>query len=67
MIAGLAQAPSRWSPVTNPELALRRRDEVLFDIPMGRIDAADADPEHLGMLMAGRGQSEGQTAGGVGA
>jgi len=34
---------------------------------VGRIDAADADPEHLGMLMAGRGQSEDQTAGGVGA
>ena len=26
LIAGLAQAPSRWSPVVNPESALRRRN-----------------------------------------
>jgi ABC-type uncharacterized transport system ATPase subunit len=30
---------------------------------VGRIDAADADPEHLGMLMAGRGQDEPQAPG----
>jgi len=27
---------------------------------VGRIEAAEADPEHLGMLMAGRGESEGE-------
>ncbi|MFO7566684.1 MAG: PBP1A family penicillin-binding protein [Enhygromyxa sp.] len=32
LIAGLAQAPSRWSPVVNPELALRRRNQVLGDM-----------------------------------
>ncbi len=44
MIAGLAQAPSRWSPVVNPELALRRRSEVLGDmVEAGYIQADAAD------------------------
>jgi penicillin-binding protein 1A len=44
LIAGLAQAPSRWSPVTNPELALRRRNLVLSDmVEAGYLDAKDAN------------------------
>lgn len=44
MIAGLAQAPSRWSPVVNPELALRRRDVVLGDmVEAGYIEPAEAE------------------------
>ncbi|WP_052548392.1 penicillin-binding protein 1A [Enhygromyxa salina] len=43
LIAGLAQAPSRWSPVSNPDLALRRRNEVLFDmVEAGYLDADQA-------------------------
>ncbi len=44
MIAGLAQAPSRWSPVTNPKLALRRRNEVLGDmVEAGYLSPAEAE------------------------
>lgn len=44
LIAGLAQAPSRWSPVSNPELALRRRNEVLRDmVEAGYLDVAAAE------------------------
>ena len=44
LIAGLAQAPSRWSPVANPELAQRRRDIVLRDmVEAGYIDEAEAE------------------------
>ena len=43
MIAGLAQAPSRWSPVSNPDFALRRRDEVLGDmVEAGYLTEAEA-------------------------
>ena len=37
LIAGLAQAPSRYSPLNNPELALKRRNIVLH-----RMHATDA-------------------------
>ncbi|PRP90677.1 Penicillin-binding protein 1A [Enhygromyxa salina] len=56
LIAGLAQAPSRWSPVTNPELAQRRRDEVLFDmveagyLETSEAEAASAEPIVLAKL-----------------
>ena len=44
LIAGLAQAPSRWSPVRNPELAKRRRDEVLGDmVEAGYLEAPQAE------------------------
>jgi len=44
LIAGLAQAPSRWSPVTNPEFALRRRNEVLHDmVEAGYIEVSVAN------------------------
>lgn len=44
LIAGLAQAPTRWSPVTNPDLALRRRNLVLGDmVEAGYIDEAEAE------------------------
>jgi penicillin-binding protein 1A len=44
LIAGLAQAPTRWSPLKNPELALRRRNQVLQDmVEAGYIDAAAAE------------------------
>lgn len=44
LIAGLAQAPSRWSPVVDPEAALRRRAQVLGDmVEFGYIDAAQAE------------------------
>lgn len=44
LVAGLAQAPSRWSPVSNPELALRRRNEVLMDmVEAGYIEHAQAE------------------------
>jgi penicillin-binding protein 1A len=44
LIAGLAQAPSRWSPVSNPDLALRRRNEVLFDmVEAGYLEQAEAE------------------------
>jgi penicillin-binding protein 1A len=44
MIAGLAQAPTRWSPVSNPDLALRRRNQVLVDmVEAGYIDSAEAE------------------------
>lgn len=50
LIAGLAQAPSRWSPVVSEAAALRRRSQVLGDmVEFGYIDAAaasaaDAEP-----------------------
>ncbi|EDM77547.1 penicillin-binding protein, 1A family [Plesiocystis pacifica SIR-1] len=53
MIAGLAQAPSRWSPVANPDLALRRRAVVLADmveagaITQEEATAANAEPLEL--------------------
>ncbi|MCA9684107.1 MAG: PBP1A family penicillin-binding protein, partial [Myxococcales bacterium] len=44
LIAGLAQAPSRWSPVVNPEAALRRRNEVLGDmVEAGYLEPAEAE------------------------
>lgn len=44
LIAGLAQAPSRWSPVNNPELALRRRNLVLDDmVEAGYLEREQAD------------------------
>ncbi|MFV8756321.1 penicillin-binding protein 1A [Nannocystaceae bacterium ST9] len=44
LIAGLAQAPSRWSPVVDPKAALRRRAQVLGDmVEFGYIDAAQAE------------------------
>jgi penicillin-binding protein 1A len=44
MIAGLAQAPTRWSPVANPELALRRRNQVLVDmVEAGYLEPAEAE------------------------
>lgn len=44
LIAGLAQAPSRWSPVVSPDAALRRRTQVLGDmVEFGYIDAAQAE------------------------
>ena len=44
LIAGLAQAPSRWSPVHNPESALRRRNEVLGNmVETGVLDPAEAE------------------------
>jgi penicillin-binding protein 1A len=44
LIAGLAQAPSRWSPVTNPELAMRRRNKVLGDmVEVGHLTAEQAE------------------------
>ncbi len=44
LIAGLAQAPSRWSPVVDPQAALRRRAQVLGDMAeFGYIDAGQAD------------------------
>ena len=48
MIAGLAQAPSRWSPVANPTLAKRRRDEVLGDM----VEAGYLDPERAALAKA---------------
>jgi penicillin-binding protein 1A len=50
LIAGLAQAPSRWSPVNSPEFALRRRNEVLGDMveagypAPAKAEAAIAEP-----------------------
>ncbi|HVI04014.1 MAG TPA: transglycosylase domain-containing protein, partial [Enhygromyxa sp.] len=50
LIAGLAQAPSRWSPVNNPELAMRRRNLVLEDmveagyLAREQADAAQREP-----------------------
>jgi penicillin-binding protein 1A len=44
MIAGLAQAPTRWSPVTHPDLALRRRNQVLGDmVEAGYLEPAEAE------------------------
>jgi penicillin-binding protein 1A len=44
LIAGLAQAPSRWSPVVDPQAALRRRAQVLGDmVEFGYVDAAQAE------------------------
>lgn len=44
LIAGLARAPSRYSPVGHPERALRRRGVVLHDmVEAGYIDAAQRD------------------------
>jgi penicillin-binding protein 1A len=44
LIAGLAQAPTRWSPVANPELALRRRNLVLGDmVEAGYLEPAEAE------------------------
>ncbi|GAB4563574.1 MAG: PBP1A family penicillin-binding protein [Haliangiales bacterium] len=43
LIAGLAQAPSRYSPTVRPERAKRRRDEVLERMAnLGFLDAAEA-------------------------
>lgn len=53
MIAGLARAPSRYSPVTSPERALTRRRVVLHDmmeagyITTEEMDAASAEPLRL--------------------
>ena len=44
LIAGLAQAPSSYSPTVHPELALERRNTVLDQmVKYGYIDAAAAD------------------------
>lgn len=44
LIAGLARAPSRYSPVSNPERAKKRRAVVLQDmVEAGYIDAAQRD------------------------
>ncbi len=44
LIAGLAQAPSRWSPVVNPEAAIRRRNTVLRDmVEAGYLEPAEAE------------------------
>lgn len=44
LIAGLARAPSRYSPVSHPERAKRRRSVVLQDmVEAGYIDAAQRD------------------------
>jgi penicillin-binding protein 1A len=44
LIAGLARAPSRYSPVADPERALTRRDVVLENmVAAGYIDAAERD------------------------
>jgi penicillin-binding protein 1A len=44
LIAGLAQAPSRWSPVVDREAALRRRAQVLGDmVEFGYIAADEAE------------------------
>lgn len=48
LIAGLAQAPSRWSPVVNPELALRRRNQVLGDM----VEAGYLEPEQAAAASA---------------
>lgn len=43
LIAGLAQAPSRYSPMTNPEQAIRRRNQVLEKMAStGAVTAEDA-------------------------
>lgn len=53
LIAGLANAPSRYSPIASPELALKRRAVVLQDmVEAGAItpderDAADNEPLRL--------------------
>ena len=53
MIAGLARAPSRYSPVTSPERALARRRVVLHDmfevgyISAEQLEAASAEPLRL--------------------
>ena len=53
MIAGLARAPSRYSPVTSPERALARRRVVLHDmmeagyITSEQKEAASAEPLRL--------------------
>ena len=53
MIAGLARAPSRYSPVTSPERALARRRVVLHDmfevgyITAEQLEAASAEPLRL--------------------
>ncbi|MEZ4383160.1 MAG: PBP1A family penicillin-binding protein [Nannocystaceae bacterium] len=53
LIAGLARAPSRYSPVADPERALRRRDVVLENmvaagyISTAERDAAREEPLHL--------------------
>jgi len=50
LIAGLARAPSRYSPVSNPQRAMKRRSVVLQDmveagyIEAAQRDAADAEP-----------------------
>ncbi|NVB41436.1 PBP1A family penicillin-binding protein [Pseudenhygromyxa sp. WMMC2535] len=56
LIAGMAQAPSRWSPVSNPDLAMRRRNIVLRDmveagyISSDEAEAAAAEPIELAEL-----------------
>lgn len=53
MIAGLARAPSRYSPVTSPERAVARRRVVLHDmfevgyITAEQLEAASAEPLRL--------------------
>jgi penicillin-binding protein 1A len=53
MIAGLARAPSRYSPVTSPERALARRRVVLHDmmeagyITSEQLEAASSEPLRL--------------------
>lgn len=53
LIAGLARAPSRYSPVSNPERAMKRRAVVLQDmveagyIEEAQRDAANAEPISL--------------------
>ena len=53
MIAGLARAPSRYSPVTSPERALARRRVVLHDmfevgyITAEQLEAASTEPLRL--------------------
>ncbi len=53
LIAGLAQAPSRYSPIRNPQAAIDRRDDVLDHMlkwgfaTAEEVAAARAEPLHL--------------------
>lgn len=52
-IAGLARAPSRYSPISNPERAQRRRDEVLAQmVEIGAAAAEEAEAAKKKPLVA---------------
>ncbi len=59
LIAGITQAPGKYNPFTNPDNALKRRDDVLyFMLESGKISQAEFDEAVAQPLGLNQGQLE---------